>query len=131
MQVDNPTNATFAGRKPNNRHIKNTLSREVTIFAMLLKYRRFVIKVATLYTVPISVIIKLHKIKKNKYFTDGTSSGEMLISFSKFKISGIIITRITGIIDTLATSTDEKYSLASFFLPLWYSTVTPGKFPVC
>ena len=85
--------------------------------AILLKYNLLVIKVATLYTVLIKVIIKLNRMKKNKSFTDSSSSTGISNSFSAFKITGTATARITGMIAIFAINTDEKYSLASFFLP--------------
>ena len=80
------------------------------MFAILLKYNVFVIKVATLYTVLTNVIIKFANIKKNKYLTDVTSSKGTFKSFSTFKIAGTATSRIIGMIARFATKTEVKYS---------------------
>ena len=118
IQVDKPTYATFAGNNPNITHIKKIRSKDVMILAILLKYKVLVIKVATLYTVLIKVMIKFAKIKKNKYLTEVINSTGTLSSFSTFKMAGTATTKITGIMDRFATKTEVKYSLASFLFPL-------------
>ena len=89
-------------------HNNIILSKAVTILAILLRYRVFVINVATVYTVPTIVTIKFAKIKLNKYFTLTTNSGEILISCSNEPITGIATSKITPAIITFAANTEEK-----------------------